>query len=202
MTKELKSGILSADKSADCRPTVGGVNVIAVIQRKRIFSLESPYTQFYEYYSPESILIDTTGYIRTCYMIKHVANLCMYLCERKCTQAIPFVITVNIIYLKSSIIRATMFERPLQDQLMCLILTDSRGTKVGDRRILAPERYTHGWILYGYKGNSMVYLKSLYSRLDRIAIRHGRRFSMEARSVHVKLLCRKTSNKCVSKYRK
>ena len=30
MKKELKSGILSADKSADCRPTVGGVNVIAV----------------------------------------------------------------------------------------------------------------------------------------------------------------------------
>ena len=32
MKKELKSGILSADKSADCRATVGGVNVIAVIQ--------------------------------------------------------------------------------------------------------------------------------------------------------------------------
>ena len=31
MKKELKSGILSADKSADCRPTVGGVNVIAVL---------------------------------------------------------------------------------------------------------------------------------------------------------------------------
>ena len=30
MKKELKSGILSADKSADCRQTVGGVNVIAV----------------------------------------------------------------------------------------------------------------------------------------------------------------------------
>ena len=29
--KELKSGILSADKSADGRPTVGGVNVIAVL---------------------------------------------------------------------------------------------------------------------------------------------------------------------------
>ena len=28
--KELKSGILSADKSADHRPTVGGVYVIAV----------------------------------------------------------------------------------------------------------------------------------------------------------------------------
>ena len=31
MKKELKSGILSADKSADCRSTVGGVNVIAVL---------------------------------------------------------------------------------------------------------------------------------------------------------------------------
>ena len=30
MKKELKTGILSADKSADGRPTVGGVNVIAV----------------------------------------------------------------------------------------------------------------------------------------------------------------------------
>ena len=30
MKKELKSGILSADKSADRRPTVGEVNVIAV----------------------------------------------------------------------------------------------------------------------------------------------------------------------------
>ena len=29
MKKELKSGILSADKSADGRRTVGGVNVIA-----------------------------------------------------------------------------------------------------------------------------------------------------------------------------
>ena len=33
MKKELKSGILSADKSVDCRPTVGGVNVIAVLAR-------------------------------------------------------------------------------------------------------------------------------------------------------------------------
>ena len=32
MKKELKSGILSADKSADGRPTVGGVNVIAVLK--------------------------------------------------------------------------------------------------------------------------------------------------------------------------
>ena len=31
MKKELKSGILSADKSADCRRTVGGANVIAVL---------------------------------------------------------------------------------------------------------------------------------------------------------------------------
>ena len=31
MKKELKSGILSADKSTDGRPTVGGANVIAVL---------------------------------------------------------------------------------------------------------------------------------------------------------------------------
>ena len=31
MKKELKSSILLADKSADSRPTVGGVNVIAVL---------------------------------------------------------------------------------------------------------------------------------------------------------------------------
>ena len=31
MKKELKSGILSADKSADNRPTVGGVHLIAVL---------------------------------------------------------------------------------------------------------------------------------------------------------------------------
>ena len=35
MKKELKSGILSADKSADCRPTVGGANVIAVLARRK-----------------------------------------------------------------------------------------------------------------------------------------------------------------------
>ena len=32
MKKELKSGTLSADKSSDCLPTVGGVNVIAILQ--------------------------------------------------------------------------------------------------------------------------------------------------------------------------
>ena len=41
MKKELKSGILSADKSADHRPinrpTVGGVNVIAVLLFKYKF---------------------------------------------------------------------------------------------------------------------------------------------------------------------
>ena len=31
MKTGLKSGILSADKSADCRPTVGGAYVIAVV---------------------------------------------------------------------------------------------------------------------------------------------------------------------------
>ena len=33
MKKELKSGIFSADKSADCLSTVGGVNVIAVLRK-------------------------------------------------------------------------------------------------------------------------------------------------------------------------
>ena len=37
MKKELKYGILSADKSADCRPTVGGVNVIAVLRIKNVY---------------------------------------------------------------------------------------------------------------------------------------------------------------------
>ena len=36
MKKELKSGILSADKSADGRPTVGGVYVIAVLRLSSI----------------------------------------------------------------------------------------------------------------------------------------------------------------------
>ena len=36
--KELKSGTLSADKSADCRPTVGGVNVIAVLRAVKILN--------------------------------------------------------------------------------------------------------------------------------------------------------------------
>ena len=35
MKNELKSGVLSADKSADCRPNVGGVNVIAVLKPRR-----------------------------------------------------------------------------------------------------------------------------------------------------------------------
>ena len=41
MKKELKSGILSADKSADGRPTVGGVNVIAVSVVKSILMNEA-----------------------------------------------------------------------------------------------------------------------------------------------------------------
>ena len=32
MKKELKSGTLSAHKAADRRPTVGGINVIAVLR--------------------------------------------------------------------------------------------------------------------------------------------------------------------------
>ena len=43
MKKELKSGILSADKSADCLPTVGGVNVIAVCDNKYADHLRSNY---------------------------------------------------------------------------------------------------------------------------------------------------------------
>ena len=39
MKKELKSGILSADKSADGRPTVGGVNVIAVLHVSGMFKM-------------------------------------------------------------------------------------------------------------------------------------------------------------------
>ena len=37
MKKELQSGILSVDKSADGRPTVGGANVIAVLTLKKAF---------------------------------------------------------------------------------------------------------------------------------------------------------------------
>ena len=37
MKKELKSGILSANKSADHRPTVGGVNVIADLETSSHF---------------------------------------------------------------------------------------------------------------------------------------------------------------------
>ena len=49
MKKELKSDILSADKSADGRPTVGGVNVIAVLvnhyaNRTLIVSCTKDYT--------------------------------------------------------------------------------------------------------------------------------------------------------------
>ena len=39
MKKELKSGILSADKSADGRPTVFLVNVIAVLKTSKPFVL-------------------------------------------------------------------------------------------------------------------------------------------------------------------
>ena len=39
MKKELQSGILSADKSADGRPSVGGANVIAVLQTICVLSL-------------------------------------------------------------------------------------------------------------------------------------------------------------------
>ena len=45
MKKEPKSGILSADKSADCRPTVGGVNVIAVLVSNIVKTLTSEIAQ-------------------------------------------------------------------------------------------------------------------------------------------------------------
>ena len=51
MKKELKSGILSADKSADCRPTVGGVNVIAVLCPPKLKSI----TVFYMTFQPFSV---------------------------------------------------------------------------------------------------------------------------------------------------
>ena len=47
MKKELKSGILSADKSADGRPTVGGVNVIAVLVVNFIVVLYTLFVRFY-----------------------------------------------------------------------------------------------------------------------------------------------------------
>ena len=49
-------------------------------------------------------------------------------------------------------------------------------------------RKVYSWILYGYNGNSMVYLKPLYSRLDRLAKRQGRQLSTEAKQEHVKIL--------------
>ena len=50
MKKELKSGTLSADKSADSRPTVGGVNVIAVLDppsRGNVLSSKITFIFFY-----------------------------------------------------------------------------------------------------------------------------------------------------------
>ena len=42
--------------------------------------------------------------------------------------------------------------------------------------------------MYGYNGKSMVYLKPLYSRLDRLAKRQGRQLSTEPQQEHVKIL--------------
>ena len=58
----------------------------------------------------------------------------------------------------------------------------SRGIKVGKMLTLAPK------ILYGCKGNSMVYLKPLYRRLNRLAYRRRSHFSTEAQQEHVKIL--------------
>ena len=46
--------------------------------------------------------------------------------------------------------------------------TNSRGTKV-EKNANPCTLKVYSWILYGCKGNSMVYLKSVYSRLNRLA---------------------------------
>ena len=52
---------------------------------------------------------------------------------------------------------------------------------------LAPERYTAGFCMVA-KGNSMVYLKPLYSRLDRLAYCQSSKLSTEAQQEHVQIL--------------
>ena len=56
---------------------------------------------------------------------------------------------------------------------------NSRGTKV-EKNANPCTRKVYSWILYGCKGNSMVYLKPLYSRLDRLALRQSSQLSTEA----------------------
>ena len=46
----------------------------------------------------------------------------------------------------------------------------------------------YSWILNGCKGNSVVYLKPLYSRLDRLALRQSSQLSTEAQQEHVKII--------------
>ena len=48
-------------------------------------------------------------------------------------------------------------------------------------------RKVYSWIMYGCKGNSMVYLKPRYSRLDRLALRQSSQLSTEAQQEHVKI---------------
>ena len=50
------------------------------------------------------------------------------------------------------------------------------------------------------KGNSMVYLKPLYSRLDRLAQSQSSPFSTEAQQDHVKILIFKMSYIFIKKY--
>ena len=65
---------------------------------------------------------------------------------------------------------------PLKSNLQCKDV--SLGPKEGRMLTLAPK-------MYGCKGNSMVYLKPLYSRLNRLAQCQSSPFSTEA---HVKIL--------------
>ena len=46
-------------------------------------------------------------------------------------------------------------------------------------------RIVYNWIVYDCYGNSMVYLESLYSRLDRLAKCQGSPFSTEAQQENI-----------------
>ena len=71
MKKELKSGILSADKSADHRPTVGGVNVITVKYRfficKRIWYLFSNGMILYLFITCDDLVPIFFAYVKNWY---------------------------------------------------------------------------------------------------------------------------------------
>ena len=66
------------------------------------------------------------------------------------------------------------------------MITNSRGTKVEKTLTLAPERYTAGFCMVAKV--IMVYLKPLYSRLDRLADRQSSQLSTEAQQEHIKIL--------------